>query len=848
MDLSASVVVGTDVLSLAAEHAAEAMVVIDDQQRILWLNHAAERLCGVQRRHVVGKALQDLVPPPLRPHFTPHGSRGRSRLDALLRYPGDILLKRTDGSRRWINLRAQSIQRGALRLLHLTDVQTLHTLEKRIELLSIGFDEAHAAVLITDAQGVIQHVNRGLRRLLGFSDGQLVGRKLSELLTLDPLLVRTHTLLQRLIAGQSVRDEVQVYSQSGNRMWCEVNAHPVHDPRRGIRHLVLVLTDITESRVHALLVNQLLEAMARETPTQEVMNLLCREVERIAPDVVASVIRVDDQGRLRPVASPSLPASYSARMDGVPIGPGVGACGTAAWSGKTVVCADIATDHHWDGIRQYALEQGLRACWSTPVIGKDGHILGTCAFYYRIPRQPDPFQRRLVDTCVHLCAVAFERDSARQRIHQLAYLDHLTGLPNRQQLMARTEQALAAVAHAHQSLVVLSVDLERFKEVNDMLGQQAGDILLRHLAQRMLSIVGPADIAGRLSGDEFVLVLTQCDAGRARLIAEQLATLVAEPFTLDGTVLTPRARIGISLYPDNGHTAADLLQRADLARVHGRKDEGRPLHFYSADLDREVVERRALEVRLRQALAEGGLSVRYQPQIALATGRLHGVEALSRWQDPERGEIPPSLFIPLAEEAGLISALGMYVLDQVCQAMCLWERSGLEVDSVSINLSPLDFRDPSLPGRVLARLEHHGLEPGKLTIEITEALVLDRHPDTLRCLRTLRNQGIRLALDDFGTGYSGFSYLRDLPVSEIKLDQSFVASMDSDPVSQALARAVAHIGQRTGMSLIAEGVTRASQADELHALGFTAVQGFHYAEAMTSTGLVEWLTQHSPAD
>ena len=837
-----------DALGLAMELAGVGVIVIDSQRQLRWLNRAAERLTGLQRRRVLGQPLHAVVPAHLSRLFIPRGPRQRTRLDTLANHPGDIQLERADGTRQWVSLSHHPLPGTGLEVVYLTDVQSLRNAEARSNLLTIGFDHASAAVLITGADGRIEHVNRGLRQFLGYRDADLVGQPLLCLLdTPANAQGRPSQLLARLQAGKPVRSELRVRHHDGQGLWCEMQANPVFDGHGRLDHLVVVLTDISEARVHAMLLNRLLEAMARETPTEEVMRLLCEEVERIAPEVIASVLRIDSQGQLRSLAGPSLPASYVNSINGIRIGPACGACGTAAWSGQTVISSNIATDPNWQGIRELALVHGLAACWSTPVESADGHILGTFAFYYRSPREPEPFHRRLVDTCVHLCAVALERDRTRQSIHQLAFHDLLTGLPNRRQLLARAGQALAAAEHTRQPLAVLSLDIERVRHVNQELGQNAGDTLLREVSQRVQSVLGPGDTAGRLSGGEFALVISPCDADHARNIAHQLLDAIARPLEVGQVSLQPRARIGISLYPDNAHSVEGLLQQADLARAQARSTGSLPVRFYSESMDSAMQERRRLEASLRQALAADRLEVHYQPQINLQTGRLHSVEALARWHDPVLGDVAPGRFIPLAEECGVIGELGMWVVDRACRDLRQWQGQGIRINSVSVNLSPTDFRDPGLPERIAQRLKDHGLQPTQLTLEITEAVLLDRHPDTLRTLRTLCSSGIRLSLDDFGTGYSSFNYLRELPVAEIKLDQSFVATLDHDPVSLALAEAVVRIGRAMQLTMVAEGVTRQSQVVQLRELGFTAAQGFLYTGALRAGMLGPWLDSRPPA-
>ena len=834
-----------EAIALAAEQADQGILLLDRELRVRWLNQAAERLCGLRRRHAIGKPLAELVPLPLARHFHPRGRQRRTRIDTVQRYRGDIQLLHADGHRHWVSVSVHGIAGSGLRAIYLSDIQSQRSAEARSQLLTIGFDQVRAAILITDGQGRILHANRGLRQLLGYSDAQLVGQSLL------PLVIDStqgtgsgQQLLAPLLAGQPLRSEVYLRHCSEPGVWCEINATPVFDEDHHPSHLVVVLTDISEARVHAMLLNRLLEAMARDVPTEEVMTLLCNEVERIAPEIIASVVRIDNEGKLRPFAGPSLPPSYTALIDGMPIGPACGCCGTAAWTGKPVVSSNIATDPNWEGIAYQALQHGLAACWSTPVEASDGRILGTFACYYRTAQEPDPRHLRLIDTCVHLCAVALERDLSRQHIHHLAYHDNLTGLPNRSQLVARANLALAAAEHAHHPVAVVSLDIERFKQINQVMGQHAGDNLLREIAQRIQSVLGPADTAGRFVGDEFAMVITDCDAEQARSISQHLIDRLQAPLQVGQTELRLRAGVGISLYPDNASTIQSLLQQANLARIQSKLPGASQPRFYSESMDHAMQQRRALEIRLRQAVNENSLRVHYQPQVNLHDNQVHSVEALARWDHPELGSISPECFIPLAEECGLIGELGMWMLGQACRDLRQWREQGLAVNSVSVNLSPTDFRDPGLTARVRQHLQANALQPAQLTLEVTEAVLLDRHPDTLRTLRNLAQLGVRLSLDDFGTGYSSFNYLRDLPVAEIKLDQSFVANLETDPVALALAEAVCRIGAALNLAIIAEGITEASQVARLRALGFTAAQGFHYTSALQAPALVQWLRQH----
>ncbi len=315
-----------------------------------------------------------------------------------------------------------------------------------------------------------------------------------------------------------------------------------------------------------------LEAIAVGQPLQRVMDLLCRRIEALAPDVICSVLGVDEAGRLRPQAAPSLPDAYTAAIDGVPIGPCCGSCGTAAWRGESVVVSDIASDPLWDIARPIALAHGLAACWSTPFRVCGGRVVGTFALYYRKPRGADPFHRRLIDACVHLCTLAFEHEANHAEIRRLAFNDSLTGLPNRLLLRDRVEQALIRAERERSPLAMLFLDLDRLKAINDSLGHAAGDSLLQGVAKRLVAHVRESDTVSRIGGDEFVIVLADCDAAAAQRVADKIRDSLSQPLEIEGIGFVTSASIGISLYPSDARDFDSLLKNADIAMYQAKSD------------------------------------------------------------------------------------------------------------------------------------------------------------------------------------------------------------------------------------------------------------------------------------
>lgn len=717
--------------------------------------------------------------------------------------------------------------------------------QDHLERLSLMADKTDAAIVITDAQSRIVYSNGGFSRMFGWAPQEVLGQKIPALLALQTdtdFVVRADGELQ---AGRSVNVEELVVGKEGHRYWANLICSPVLDVGGNWQYTVLVLLDITKTKMHEVLNNRVLEAMARDLPLMEVLDMVCEEVERIAPEISATILQVDDKGVLHPLASPSLPFSYSSQLDGVVIGPNVGSCGTAAWRKQPVLVMDIATDPLWADYKDLILPLGYKSCWSTPIMDKDGRVLGTFAFYYRegACHVASHFHRQLVQACTYLCALAMEREQTRLRIRRLAFYDALTGLPNRSLLQLNADSLLQAVQSKGQRAAVLFIDLDRFKHVNDSLGHSAGDELLCAVAERIKALLRHAGMAGRLSGDEFVVVFPESQADNISVLIERVQTALMQPLTLEGTTVDISVSIGVAVYPQDGLDMETLLQRAGIAMYQAKKAGRGRFSFFSADMNRLALERLMLENALRQALLDddGSLHLHYQPQIEIKTGRLYGVEALARWRHPILGDVSPVRFIALAEECGLIGQLGQWALKEACRQLRQWQAKGLSVPSVAVNMSPLNFHDLDLPGMIADTLARNALRPSNLTLELTESILLDTNPGTMKTIETLHAHGVRLSMDDFGSGYSSLSYLRSLPIAELKLDRSFVADLESDTAARALSSAILGIGKSLGLTVVAEGVETAAQNETLREQGYPVAQGYLYSLPLAPADLESWL-------
>jgi len=336
-------------------------------------------------------------------------------------------------------------------------------------------------------------------------------------------------------------------------------------------------------------------------------------------------------------------------------------------------------------------------------------------------------------------------------------------------------------------------------------------------------------------------VLPQCDAERVTNTIERLQEQLAEPLVLADNALAISASIGIAMFPADGRDMETLLHRADMAMYQAKSSGRGRFSFFSSEMNRLAQERLALENALRKALQGGELRLHYQPQVDLASGQLYGVEALARWTHPQLGEISPARFIPLAEECGLIADLGRWAVGEACRQLAAWRTQGLAVPAVSVNLSPSSFHNLDLPRMIADTLDRHALAPKDLTLELTESILLDTNPSTMKTIEEVHAHGVRLSMDDFGTGYSSLSYLRRLPVSELKLDRSFVADLEHDEAARALSSAILGIGQSLRLTVVAEGVETPVQNIMLREQGYPVAQGFLFARPLAPQDLERWL-------
>lgn len=571
---------------------------------------------------------------------------------------------------------------------------------------------------------------------------------------------------------------------------------------------------------------EVLEAVARGMELTEVGTILCRRIEAVAPGLICSILRIDGQGKVRPLAAPSLPAAFCAAIDGAATGPRAGSCGTAAYRREAVLVTDIATDPLWADYRALALPLGLTACWSSPVFDADQNVVATFALYFDTKRGPTALERQIVEICLHLCALAIEHDRVHARNHRLAYFDTLTGLPNRAQFNAR----LAERVVTGKPFGLLMLDIDHLKQVNDSIGHAAGDALLRAIAQRLLTC-GPTITACRLGGDEMALLVDACaDHAALEAAANQVLEAVSGLVTAGGQSVDAHVTLGGAVFGVDADTADALCQNADFA-LYQAKQSHRGLYVgFRPDLRTAMVERIEIVRQIDTAMAEGRIIPHYQPIVRLESGEIVGLEALARLVMPDGDVIPAGTFHAALEDPRIAYQLTGKMLEQVARDVRFWLDQGIPFQHVGVNVTTGDFVRGDLAERLSAIFAAQHVPLNHIVLEVNEAVFMGGEDGLVpHAVEALRDQGILVALDDFGTGFASLTHLLNFPVDIVKIDRSFVEKLGTDQPSEVVVRAILDIARRLDMRVIAEGVESTKQVGVLRQYGCVLGQGYLFS-------------------
>lgn len=608
--------------------------------------------------------------------------------------------------------------------------------------------------------------------------------------------------------------------------WIKVRVLIELDERTGPRNLVAVATDVTD---HKLAEENLPGA---DENVERAKSLLLTALSSAKIGVFRYTLAGEDRNAIEKFDA----WEYNcAEIFGFPAG--------------TKMTADKQTSRMSPGDLEIAYKKGVEA-WTTgecayqqefPIKLDDGAtrwILSKSNFELDEQRRPTMLTGAVIDIT--------DRKLAEDKTTYMATHDGLTGLPNRGLLESLLDHTIESARRYPSKFAVLFIDLDRFKAINDALGHQAGDLLLIEFANRLRRCLRASDILSRISGDEFVVIATELeDEEGAAVIARKILAAAAEPMTLANQKCQVSASVGICLYPEHGEDEEQLMKHADAAMYLAKEAGKNNYQFYNAESTSQSLERMAIESELRSAMANDELSLHYQAKVDLISNKITGVEALLRWNSPKFGSVTPNVFIPIAEESGLIVPIGRWVLQEACKQNVAWQTQGLPPICVAVNLSARQFVSKELLSYIKEALDDSGMRPELLELEITESMVMHRFDKALETLGDIKKLGIRIAIDDFGTGYSSLAQLKRFPIDTLKVDRSFIREVANDSDDQAITEAIIAMGKSLSLTIIAEGVETQEQQDFLRNHRCDEMQGYFFSKPVSPTDFSVLFSKHS---
>lgn len=610
------------------------------------------------------------------------------------------------------------------------------------------------------------------------------------------------------------------------------------DGKRCIQATVRDISERKQAECVEKFRGDILELLTKELLLPHTLEAIVVAAEQLISDSLGSILLMDSEGQhLGHGVAPHLPDFFISAISSITIGPDANPCGRAAFTGQLVVVEDFSQDPTWSPYQPLASRAGLAACWAQPILSSLGKVLGTFTIYYRKPHRPSSADISLINQAATLASIAIERAKMEEQVLRLAYYDELTHLPNRRLLMDRLQRVLSANSRSGRHGALLFIDLDNFKSINDTLGHAAGDVMLHHVALRLVACVRHEDTVARLGGDEFVVMLENLRedpataAKQTESTGDKILAALRAPYLLNNKEQRTTPSIGAVVFKSKNELSAEtLIKQADIAMYHAKQAGRDALYFFNSQMEALVTERVSLASDLHDALENDQFVLFYQIQVD-QFGKAQGAEALIRWDHPTKGLVSPLQFIPLAEETGSIVPIGLWVLNTACAQIKVWQQHEATRNlTLAVNVSARQFLHPNFVSQVNAVVEHHAIDPRRLKLELTESMLATDVEGIIVKMNQLQAIGIRFSLDDFGTGYSSLQYIKRLPLNQLKIDQSFVNDIETNLQDRAIVRTIIATAKSFNLNVIAEGVETIGQKNLLITEGCFHFQGYLFSK------------------
>jgi diguanylate cyclase (GGDEF)-like protein/PAS domain S-box-containing protein len=806
------------------EAAPDAMVVVNQDGKIVLLNVQAEKQFGYRRDELIGQRVKNIIPEGFAERLIADGTR--SAAEALAQQIGtgiELSGRRRDGTEFPIEIMLSPLESAegilvtaAIRDIslrkkaekHLAQMESKRRLvedalresEERYRMLLDGVQDY--AIFMMDPRGQVVSWNAGAERIKGYTADQIIGHNFSCFFSTEDIERGRPGEILRITASNGRHEEQSMrVRKDGSEFLASVTLTALHDRSGNLRGFSEISHDLSESKESEAKYRGLLEA---------------------APD---AMVVVDQRGEIA-LLNVQAEKQFGYRRDEL-VGQKV----------KNIIPEGFAERLIADSLRSAEEAQAQQIGTGIELNGrrKDGS-----EFPIEIMLSPLESAEGILVTAA-IRDITKRKKAEAQMIYASEH-DFLTGLPNRMLLNDRVNQAIRLAERYRRKLAVLFLDLDGFKHINDSLGHPAGDKLLQSVAKRLVNCVRSSDTVSRQGGDEFVVLLSEEEhLEDAATTVRRMLQAVGEAHSIDKHDLHVTSCVGVSVYPDDGLDAETLIKNADTAMYQAKENGPQTYQFFKSAMNVRAVERQGIEEGLRRALERKEFTLHYQPKINLRTGETTGAEALIRWTHSTRGPVPPAQFIPVAEDCGLILPIGNWVLREACQQARAWLDAGLPLGTMAVNISAMQLRDKNFLDGVFAILKETGLDPRSLELELTESVLMKHAESAASILKTLRTSGVQLAVDDFGTGYSSLSYLRKFPIDALKIDQSFVRQITTVPDETIIVEAVISMGRSLKLRVIAEGVETQQQLAFLRVHQCDEAQGYYFSRPVLPHQLANML-------